>query len=62
MIEQVAGLGVAAALGAPLPVLGVERGGGHDQMDVGVIVERPGVGMQHRDGAGDAAKLAIVVR
>ena len=44
-----------------MSVFGVDRGGGHDEMHVGVEILSAGVGMQHRDGPWDAAKLAVVV-
>ena len=61
VVEEVACLGLAWPLGAPLLVLCVERGGGHDDMDVGVERVLARVRVQHRDGAGDAAKLAVVL-
>jgi hypothetical protein len=39
-----------ADLGAPQPLFGVEGGGGHDAMNVGVVVQAAGMGVQHRHG------------
>jgi len=61
VVEEVACLGLAWPLGAPLLVLGVEGGSGHDHMGVGVERVLARVRVQHRDGAGDPAKLAVVL-
>ncbi len=56
MIEQIA----LAGFGAPPPLFGVEGGGGHDAMHVGVVVQAAGMGVQHGHGAGRPLKLLVV--
>jgi len=56
VVEQIA----LAGLGAPQFFVGVDGGGRHHTMDVGVIVQAAGMGMEHRHGAGRALKLLVV--
>ena len=56
VVEQIA----LAGLGAPPPLFGVEGGGGHDHMHVGVVVQAAGMGVQHGDGAGRTLKVLVV--
>ncbi len=52
---------VTPFLAAPPPQLIVERGGGHHQMHVRVIVEPAAVGVQHRHRASGAAQFPVVL-
>ena len=51
----------AAALDAPQPPLAIDGRRRHHQMDMRVIVQPARVGVQHRDGAGRALKLLVVL-
>lgn len=60
VVEQIACLCLAAALGAPTLPVTVDSGRRHDQMDMGVIVQPARVRVQHRDGARCSLKLPVV--
>ena len=47
--------------GTPALVFGIHRRRRDDQMDMRVIVESARMGVQHRDGAGHAGKLPVVL-
>ena len=57
---RVAALG-PAPFAAPLPTLGVDCRRRHHQMDVGMKLQLARVRMQHRNGAGRAPKLFVVL-
>ena len=57
---RVAALG-PAPFAAPLPTLGVDCRRRHHQMDVGMKLQLARVRMQHRDGAGCAPQLFVVL-
>ena len=57
--EQIGGV-ARAGLGAPESCSGIDRRRRHDQVDMGMVVEAAGMGMQHGDGAGRAPDLAVI--
>ena len=59
MGEQIARL-AAAAFGAPKPALTVDGPGGHDRMDMGVVIQPAGMGVQYRHGPRNALKRLVV--
>ena len=56
------GLALAAGTGFGVPpaVFGIDRCGRHGQVHMGMVVQAPGVGMQHRDRSGGALQPPIV--
>ena len=59
MAEQVTGFALVG-VGAPHPLLGIDSGGRHDQMDVGMVVQAAGMGVQDGNRPGRALQVLVV--
>ncbi len=61
VVEQIAAFPLSSPFGSPLLLLAIERCRRHDEMDMRVVLQLARVRMQHRDGAGRALKLLVVL-
>ena len=60
MIEQITMLAFAS-FGSPKSFRGIDRGGREDHMDMGMVTQPPGVGVQHRCRPWRALELLVVL-
>ena len=61
VVEQMGSFGLSSLLGSPLLLLAVDRCLRHDERDMRVIIKSARVGVQHRDRAGRALQLSVVL-
>ena len=61
MAEQITSLALAGPSCPPALILAIDRRRRHDQMDMRVIIQPARVRMQHRNGAGRALQLLVVL-